>query len=1013
MWNDFFKILNDNKDALGFLFGSGAVLAILGGFFSFIRWIIKESRLRKTRSDESFPFKIIPPNSNVAKEILEGNDNDPLADRNILYQQRVTGRNIRREIEHLLSQNHRVLVTGKTGLGKTREALHVAESLNKEGWTILYLTREQWLAAPSKLPTGVPERKLLFILDDLNRKIYASRVEQAPHAEESIMQPLNVPLQTRLSETLEVFEKLCGKNEIMVIATARDENFSEFVDEPSEWNKLEFNKYTDFWKKFVNFSLPEADDEAEINLLNSTIRVTDIKADPTEFPIIAKKNDGTFSNLIENLRTTRFQNASLQENTFRETLKGTWQKRYQEIVKKNDFAKYFYDSVEVARTIGLDTNFYNIFEISKTLAEKDPKRFNIIKNFKILQELAKKENILTPRDGQIEAKGYQVNAENYLLKIYKLVLFSSYKRRSKWSFFLIWFYVNGMHIPRSTFLTEKVSLGEKLLALFFYLSRDLYRTGAAYGRLGFQEIEALCLKKSIELSKWSIIGQRKAELRIKQWNALGYSYRNQQKYSEALVAYQEAIKIAPKDPSSWNGLGITYAGLNDSKNAITAYKKAIQFNPKFSAAWSNLGFTYHEIGRFQSALIAYKKAIDLNPKSVNPLCGLGITYSDLSQNNEAIVVLQKAIELDPSYALPWNKLGTIYRALNRNDEAIAACKKAIELDPKYSSAWYGLGYLYGESNQNDEAIAALQKVIELDPSNALPWNKLGNIYWDMNRNDDAITAYQKAIELDPKGTQLWLNLSMVNSKLKHYDEAIANCKKAIELNTAIAAPWNILGHIYRDLSQTDNAITAYQKAIELEPKTAIHWFNLGSFYDKLKRSDNAIAAFQKATELDPQYASPWNGLGVIYSDLKRNNDAIAAFQKATELDPNYTLPWYNIGIEYSSQKEYEKALLAHQKTVDLAPNNRLFRTSLASVLRHLGQEAEALEQIETAKKIIGEESEYSRASFEAVCGNVEEALRLLKIALENGDEKLDWIRQDPNFDFIRDEPRFKVLVGLE
>lgn len=167
MWDELLKFINDNIDALGWLFGSGVVIAVLGGIYKLTAWLLRELRARKTRSAENFPFKIIPPNSNVSKEILGGEDNEPLADRNIPYQQRIAGRSIRREIEDVLSQNRWVLILGKTGLGKTREAINVAESLNKEGWTVLYLTRG-WLSAPSKLPDGIPERKLLFILDNLN-----------------------------------------------------------------------------------------------------------------------------------------------------------------------------------------------------------------------------------------------------------------------------------------------------------------------------------------------------------------------------------------------------------------------------------------------------------------------------------------------------------------------------------------------------------------------------------------------------------------------------------------------------------------------------------------------------------------------------------------------------------------------------------------------------------------------------------------------------------------------------
>jgi len=57
------------------------------------------------------------------------------------------------------------------------------------------------------------------------------------------------------------------------------------------------------------------------------------------------------------------------------------------------------------------------------------------------------------------------------------------------------------------------------------------------------------------------------------------------------------------------------------------------------------------------------------------------------------------------------------------------------------------------------------------------------------------------------------------------------------------------------------------------------------------------------------------------------------------------------------------------------------------------------------------ENEYSRACFESICGNVDEALTLLKVAFEKKQASLEWARRDPDFDFIRDDPRFKALVG--
>ncbi len=60
---------------------------------------------------------------------------------------------------------------------------------------------------------------------------------------------------------------------------------------------------------------------------------------------------------------------------------------------------------------------------------------------------------------------------------------------------------------------------------------------------------------------------------------------------------------------------------------------------------------------------------------------------------------------------------------------------------------------------------------------------------------------------------------------------------------------------------------------------------------------------------------------------------------------------------------------------------------------------------------MAKKDEYSRACFESICGNVEQALALLKVAIEIKPSRRDLARRDPDFDFIREDPRFKALVG--
>jgi hypothetical protein len=61
---------------------------------------------------------------------------------------------------------------------------------------------------------------------------------------------------------------------------------------------------------------------------------------------------------------------------------------------------------------------------------------------------------------------------------------------------------------------------------------------------------------------------------------------------------------------------------------------------------------------------------------------------------------------------------------------------------------------------------------------------------------------------------------------------------------------------------------------------------------------------------------------------------------------------------------------------------------------------------------VAQQNVYNRACFEAIQGNADEAIALLKIALEKRLVSTAVVRRDPDFDFIRDDPRFKALVDV-
>ena len=270
----------------------------------------------------------------------------------------------------------------------------------------------------------------------------------------------------------------------------------------------------------------------------------------------------------------------------------------------------------------------------------------------------------------------------------------------------------------------------------------------------------------------------------------------------------------------------------------------------------------------------------------------------------------------------------------------------------------------------------------------------------------------------PARADLFYTLAGLYWAKRDYPAAIQYWEQALDgyvrLNHTWRQSWccNGLGNVYRDMKRYEEALAAYQRSFELNPKDGVPHIGLGNVYSDLGRYDEALAAYQRALELDPKLTYAHNGLGNVYRKLGRYDEALAAYRRALELGPEADYA-YNLSAVYRMLGRWDEALAALQKAVDLESQDGILRTFLAAVLRQLGRQAEAQEQLAIARPLVEKEDDYNRACFFAVSGEVEAALAALKAALEKQQSTLEWARRDPDLAALRDDPRFRALVGKD
>ena len=171
-----------------------------------------------------------------------------------------------------------------------------------------------------------------------------------------------------------------------------------------------------------------------------------------------------------------------------------------------------------------------------------------------------------------------------------------------------------------------------------------------------------------------------------------------------------------------------------------------------------------------------------------------------------------------------------------------------------------------------------------------------------------------------------------------------------------------------------------------------------------------VKAYKTVTSQNPSNDRAWDALGNVLNDLGRFDEAITAFENAIGLAPRRDVYHYHMGIAYAGINCFEDAIASLHNALALNPEYASAHCTLARYYRELGLEEAAQKHLELAEPKMQTEKAYNRACFESISGNIEKALEFLRVAVENRQAPIDWIRRDPDLDSVRRDPRFKTLV---
>ncbi len=194
---------------------------------------------------------------------------------------------------------------------------------------------------------------------------------------------------------------------------------------------------------------------------------------------------------------------------------------------------------------------------------------------------------------------------------------------------------------------------------------------------------------------------------------------------EAIVAYDEAIRINPQYVDAYNDRGVVRSALGNFSEGITDFEQALKVDSQYPIAYVNLGIAHLNSNDYQQAITNFDRALQINSNLADAYLNRGKAYFYLGKKEKAIADYDQALNINSNYAQAYDSRAIARFRLGDKQGAIKDFSRTLQLNPQNATAYYNRGVARSRLGDDKGAISDYDRALKINPGYAQAYGNRG------------------------------------------------------------------------------------------------------------------------------------------------------------------------------------------------------------------------------------------------------------------------------------------------